>query len=189
MTASPGTGKSRLGRELFTRLRQRDDLRVLEARADVASAGAVHAVMRRLVRVAAGLGAVPDGREGERLRAYVRALPGLASADRAGDFLCELLGIENPAPGGELATARGDVELTARWMRKTMREWLDAECRRSPVILLLEDLQWSDEATIDHLGDALRALSRRPLVRGGSGQARGGRAHAASRGRVWWRSS
>jgi predicted ATPase len=49
-------------------------------------------------------------------------------------------------------------------MRKTMREWLDAECRRSPVILLLEDLQWSDEATIDHLGDALRALSSRPLV-------------------------
>jgi hypothetical protein len=164
VTAPPGTGKSRLGRELYTRLRQREDLRVLVARADVASAGAVHAVMRRLIRAAAGLGAAPDARDGERLRAYVQALPGLAGTDRVGDFLCESLGIENPTPGVELATARGDAELTARWLRKTLREWLDAECRRSPVVLLLEDLQWSDEATIDHLGDALRALSNRPLV-------------------------
>jgi hypothetical protein len=49
-------------------------------------------------------------------------------------------------------------------MRRTVREWLGAETTRKPVVLVIEDLHWSDEATVAHLGDALRALTDRALV-------------------------
>ncbi len=83
VVARPGTGKSRLAREFVeTRLRRREDVTVLEARAESATAGqTVHAVMRGLVRAAIGLGApAPD--DHATLRTYVRALPGVEDAER-----------------------------------------------------------------------------------------------------------
>ena len=46
-----------------------------------------------------------------------------------------------------------------QWARRSVREWLAAECARSPMVLLLEDLHWGDAATMAHLGEA-HALSQ-----------------------------
>ena len=163
--ARPGTGKSRLAREFVeTRLRRRVDVTILEACAESASAGTVHAVIRGLVRAAIGLGAHGED-EHAVLRAYVRSLAGVEDAERLADFLGELAGAPRPdEPGVELDSARGDAELMSGWMRRTVREWLGAETARKSVVLVIEDLHWSDEATVVHLGDALRTLTDRPLV-------------------------
>ena len=164
--ARPGTGKSRLTREFVeARLRRRKDVTTLEARAESASAGTVHAVMRGLVREAIGLGLVTSPDDHASLRTYVRSLPGVEDAERLADFLGDLAGAPRLDEAGvELASARGDAELMSGWMRRTVREWLGAEAARKPVILVIEDLHWSDEATVVHLGEALRTLTDRPFV-------------------------
>jgi eukaryotic-like serine/threonine-protein kinase len=164
--ARPGTGKSRLAQEFAeARLRRRDDITVLQVRAESASAGTVHSVMRGLVRAAIGLGPHPAAEDHEVLRGHVRSLPEVEAPERLADFLGDLAGTpRHDEPGMELASARGDAELMSRWLRRTVREWLGAETARKPVVLMIEDLHWSDEATIVHLGEALRALADRPLV-------------------------
>ncbi|UJR83947.1 serine/threonine-protein kinase PknK [Sandaracinus amylolyticus] len=168
VTAAPGVGKSRLGRELSARMRARGDVRVIEASAEVTSARSVNATTRALVRAAAGLpphapGARVDPRDGERLRVYLRSLP-LDDRERVADLLCDLIGAPPSEPGIVLAAARGDAELTSRWTRRSVREWLAAECARAPVVLVIEDLHWADEVTLGHLGDALRVRGMCPLL-------------------------
>jgi hypothetical protein len=165
--ARPGTGKSRLAQEFVeTRLRRREDVKTLEARAEAAAgAGTVNAVLRGLVRAAIGLGPHSAPEDHAVLRTYARSLPDVEEPERLADFLGELAGAPRPdEPGVELASARGDGELMSRWMRRTVREWLGGETARKPVVLVIEDLHWSDEATIVHLGDALRTLHDRALV-------------------------
>jgi tetratricopeptide (TPR) repeat protein len=43
-------------------------------------------------------------------------------------------------------------------------DFLEAECRAGPVLLVLEDLQWGDQPTVDYVDTALRLLGDRPLM-------------------------
>lgn len=164
--ARPGTGKSRLAQEFVeTRLRARQDVTTLEARAEAASAGTANAVLRGLARAAIGLRAHGAPEDHAALRTYVRSLPDVEEHERLADFLGELAGAPRlDEPGVELASARGDGELMSRWMRRSVREWLGAETARKPLVMVIEDLHWSDEATVVNLGEALRRLGDRALV-------------------------
>ncbi|MCB9595099.1 MAG: protein kinase [Sandaracinaceae bacterium] len=163
VTAPPGAGKTRLGRELALRLAARDDVRVVIARAEVTSAGSPHALTRALVRTALGLGPRATASDAVTIRDRLTSLPGLDDAGRTTEFLCELVGAPLADVGVELAASRGDPELTRRWIRQSVREWLAAECAREPLALLFEDLHWSDELAVSQIGDALRALDGSPL--------------------------
>jgi serine/threonine-protein kinase len=168
--AAPGLGKSRLARELAARLRERGDVRLVEARAEAVTAGATHALLRGAIRSAVGL--ETGSSDHARVRGYVGELtasampaPQAISADRLADFLGELAGAPRAdAPGPELASARSDPELMARGIRRTVREWLAAAGARAPLVLVLEDLHWADEATLQHFGEALRVLRGTPLA-------------------------
>lgn len=161
--APPGTGKSRLARELGKRLGGRDDLGLVEARAEVSAAGSVHGMTRTLLRAAAGLGPSAKASDAEALRAHMHSLPGLEAPARVADFLCELLGVPSPEPCLELEAARGDAELTGKWLRRSLREWLAALCRRRPLVLILEDLHWADHTIFELVADSLRLSSRSAL--------------------------
>lgn len=164
VSAAPGIGKSRLGRELLRRLRARGDLEILTARAEVVRAGAVHGLLRQLLRGAADIALVPGAQAEAPLRAYLRGLPGLDAPERVGDFLSEVLGASPVRPGREHDAARGEPDLMARWVRRSVREWLAAAAAVRPLVLYLEDLHWGDEASLGHLADALRGLRSAPLV-------------------------
>lgn len=161
--APPGTGKSRLARELAKRLRTREELKLVEARAEVSAAGSVHGLTRALLRAAAGLGAGAKDSDEAALRAHLRSLPGLEAPERVADFLSELLGVPAPAPGLELEAARGDAELTGKWLRRSLREWLAAECQERPLVLVLEDLHWADDTIFEFVADSLRLSTKSAL--------------------------
>ena len=161
VTATAGTGKSRLRLEFAGRVRP-ETAQVLIARADPISAGAPLALLRQLVRQAAGLV------EGEPLlaqRARLEAhLAGLEDPPDA-DFLGELAGVpQQGQPAPELRAARDDPRLMAERTRKAFLDWVAAECALRPLLLVLEDLHWGDAPSVAWLTEALRRLPDRPLL-------------------------
>ncbi len=72
VTGPAGQGKSRLRQEFVARARQRDDVRVLVARADPIGAGSAFMIVRQLVRHAVGVReGDPIAEQHAALRAYV----------------------------------------------------------------------------------------------------------------------
>jgi hypothetical protein len=49
-------------------------------------------------------------------------------------------------------------------MRRAFGEWIDAECTKGPVVIVLEDLHWGDPSSVEYVIDALRRLGERPLM-------------------------
>jgi tetratricopeptide (TPR) repeat protein len=49
-------------------------------------------------------------------------------------------------------------------MRGARVDFLDAECRAQPVLLVLEDLHWGDLPTVQYVDAALRLLGERPFL-------------------------
>ncbi|MEI8254656.1 MAG: AAA family ATPase [Deltaproteobacteria bacterium] len=162
VTAPPGTGKSRLRRELMSRLGRGQEHRVLFARAESIEAGASLVLLERLVRDAAGLG--PEEHDHEKLRRHVESLPGLVSSGRVAEFLGELVGAPTTsAPGPALRAARSDGQLMADWLRRIAVEWLGALAGRGSTVIVLEDAHWGDAPTFTCLAEALRVHSKLPL--------------------------
>ncbi|MBX3273693.1 MAG: protein kinase [Sandaracinaceae bacterium] len=153
IVADPGMGKSRL----VERWAAQSRARTLRARASMVSAGTPLQIVRDLVRAAIGAG------DHDALREYARARAPAEDAERLADLLGELAQRPLRGPGGAaLEAARSDGELRAYWLRRTAIEWLRAETRRGPLVLIVEDLQWGDEPSLEILGESLEGAH--PLV-------------------------
>jgi tetratricopeptide (TPR) repeat protein len=167
ITGPAGTGKSRLCLELFTKLRRDEEpLEILCGRADALVGGAALGAVADLVRSAAGIrSAEPVDVCQQKLRARLgRHLTG-QMLNRVVYFLGEMVGL--PGPEGTdavLVAARANPMLMGDAMRASWEEWLIAECRAQPVILVLEDLQWGDGATVRLIDSTLRNLRDLPLL-------------------------
>ncbi len=165
ISGEAGAGKSRVLEQLLSDLAGRG-LRPLYARARVVGAGSALAMARQLVRAFASRG--DDTTPRELQRALSERLAELCSEEelpRAVSFLVELVagsGQGDAIP--ELCAARNEPRILAEWLRRTFVEWLLSQARRGPLLLVLEDLHWSDAATVAWLGEALRAGRELPLV-------------------------
>lgn len=62
-----------------------------------------------------------------------------------------------------LQTARQNPKLMRDCLRCALLDWLAAECAAAPVLLVLDDLQWSDELTVSAVQEALQQQSGAPL--------------------------
>ena len=58
----------------------------------------------------------------------------------------------------QLRAARADPMLMADQMRRAWEDFLAAELRAGPLLLVLEDLQWGDLPSVQFIDGALRAL-------------------------------
>jgi hypothetical protein len=167
VTAPAGGGKSRLRHELLTRLRERRvPFQLLLGRGDAMAAGSPFGLLAPAIRMAAGLtGVEPDDVRREKLLARVtRHLPE-ETARRTAEFLGELTGIPFPeAASPALHAARHDPRLMGDQMRGAWLDWLTAECRHGPVLLVLDDIQWGDRPSLHLAEAALRALRDQPLM-------------------------
>ena len=169
VTAVAGMGKSRLGAEFVSRIQERHaTVSIWVGRGDSLRAGATLDLLAQALRGALGIF------EGERLPArrdklQARVAEHVPADDqrRVAEFLAELVGA--PFPDGDeasaqLKAARQDAQLMSEQMRKAWLDFLQAETRAHPVLLLLEDLHWSDFGTVRFIDAALRDRSKQPWM-------------------------
>ncbi|HYH95586.1 serine/threonine-protein kinase [Hyalangium sp.] len=167
VTAPAGTGKSRLVHEFLHRLEQRGQSGlVLRGCGDPLSVGTPYGVLGQTLRRLCGIDKA-ESLETSRARLLDRValhLPG-EQAQTVAMFLGELCAVsfseEDSTP---LSAARSDPRLMSAQVTQSLVTFLAAECARGPVLLVLEDLHWSDAPTIKLVDELLRELSEQPLM-------------------------
>jgi len=159
-----GIGKSRLRHAVeLALLQEYDDLALLRGHAE--SHRALHGwhPFASALRAWAG---IPEAAPPAVIR---RQIAGRVPAAVA-PFLAEILGADDPtAP--ELATARGDVAVMAARVRGAIATLFDALATERRTVLVLEDLQWADAATLDTIELLVRSLADRPFFLLGTARA------------------
>ena len=155
ITGEPGIGKSRLVAEAEQRFAGR--VRFLAGHAVAYAESIPYWPVRELLRDWLGLGvSEPEARVRLELRTELaRALPG--DAEDAYPFLAQLLGLAlEPANEARIRDLAGDA------VQHETFYWLDrlvgALARERPLCFVLDDLHWSDEATLALLDELLPAV-------------------------------
>jgi tetratricopeptide (TPR) repeat protein len=160
-----GVGKSRLRAELTALLGDEAAAPALmQARGDPLRASLPFGALGRalLALLAPGEGAA-DARRAAIARAAGPA--GDPEARRVAEFLGEICGVEFPADESpQLRAARQDPALMADQRRRAFEDWVTAACDARPLVLVLDDLQWVDHASIDLVAAALRRARDLPLL-------------------------
>jgi tetratricopeptide (TPR) repeat protein len=165
VTGGPGVGKSRLRAELCDALAtEARPPKIWIARGEPLTAGASFGLAGQLVRRALEL------RDGEPIdaqrAAIVRAAAALGpSVEAVAPFLGELAGAPfDDASSVQLSAARADPRLMGDQLRRSFEELVAASATKErPLVLVLEDLHWSDPATINLLDATLRRSRDAPL--------------------------
>jgi tetratricopeptide (TPR) repeat protein len=163
LIGAAGIGKSRLAAEFVSRARERyGELVIWGGRGDSLRAGSTLDLLAQALRRAIGI------RESEllaerwdKIRTRVAEHVPAAERERVSGFLGELVGAPFPDDGeggAALRAARQDTLLMSEQMYKAWRDFLRAETSAHPVLLLLEDLHWSDFGTVRFIDTALREL-------------------------------
>jgi hypothetical protein len=167
VTAPPGAGKSRLRHEFLRRLERREQPPlVLLGRGDPMSVGASYGLVGQALRRLCGM-VEGESLEASRERLSQRVLQHLpeARAREAVEFLGELCAIPFPEEASpRLRAARGDPRLMSTQMGRALATFLEAECAHQPVLLVLEDLHWSDALSVKLVDELLRALAAQPFM-------------------------
>ncbi len=167
VTAPAGTGKSRLRHELLRRLERhaRPPL-VLLGRGDPMKTISAHGLVAQAVRQACGVvdGEPLEVRQARLIQRLTRHLPA-GQHRHTTEFLAELCAIpfsgeDNPM----LSAAREEPQLMGAQVMRALVTWLKAECAQGPVVLMLEDLHWSDKPSIHLVDEVLREMSDQPLM-------------------------
>jgi tetratricopeptide (TPR) repeat protein len=162
-----GAGKSRLGREFIDKVRQGSSgAMILSGRAPSLGAGSPFGMIADAIRKTAGIQDT-DAIDVRRRKLWTRLDAHLDGAPlrHTAVFLGEMLG--SPFPDHDdpaLRAARENPQLMGDAMRDAWEDWLTAECAATPVLLVLEDLQWGDAATVRLIDSTLRNLRDLPLM-------------------------
>jgi tetratricopeptide (TPR) repeat protein len=166
VSAPEGNGKTRLLSELSRRLDERGaSPRVVSATGSALGAGSPYGVLRALLRHAAGLsGGDPAADHDGLCRRLAETVPA-ADLGRLAELLGGQLGAAPPGPPSPaLVAAREDPRLMGDSIRAAWLDWLDAETAAGPLMIVVDDLQGSDRASLRLLDAALGRLRDRPLV-------------------------
>ncbi|WP_437304258.1 serine/threonine-protein kinase [Sorangium sp. So ce388] len=169
ITGPPGIGKSRLRYELIEVLRERHpELTIAVGRGDSLSAGSPFSLLGSALRGAAGItGGEPAATQRERLLSLVARAPALEPGDttRIAAFLGEIVG--TPFPGEadpRFQEARQSPPLMADQIPLAYLDFMEAACAAGPYLLVLEDIQWGDAASLKLIARVLRELRDRPFA-------------------------
>jgi len=148
-----GIGKSRLAAEV--RAEYGDVIRFAEGRAVSYAQSFPYSPIRDLLRDWLGVGAsTPETRVRLELKAQVAGLFG-EQADEAYPFLANLLGLTLEPDAAERVRELNRESV----QHQTYEVFAELVCRLSselPLCLVLEDLHWADEATLELLEETLR---------------------------------
>ena len=167
VTAPAGGGKSRLRHELVERLRGAGTpFTLLVGRADSMRGSTQFGVLATAIHDWAELTS-GDSLELKRskLAARLATLVPAARAPLLAQFLGEMCGVPfHEQASAQLRAARFDHQLMADHMLACWLEWLEALGKLGPVLFCVEDLHWSDPASLRFLEAALRNARERALM-------------------------
>jgi eukaryotic-like serine/threonine-protein kinase len=168
VTAPAGVGKTRLRLEFLSRIKESRgaEVEVWFARGEPMRAGSPFGLLAPMIREIAGVrvGEPLEVRQQKLLARLGRHLRGSEKAHVA-MFLGELAGA--PFPDQEsvaLAAARKDATLMGDQMRRAFETFVAAEAEQGPLIVVLEDVHWSDRSSLQFIDHLLRALQDRPFM-------------------------
>ncbi len=167
VTGPAGVGKSRVRYELIRSLAGRGDpMEVWVGRGDPMRAGSPFGIVAHALRETAGiLEGEPLDVQQRKLRARVSRHVKSEDQTRVAEFLGELLGFPVTRDlSVQLQAARRDAVLMGDQIRQAWEDFTIAECRSHPVLVVLEDFQWGDAATVKLIDSTLRNLSELPLM-------------------------
>ena len=165
--APPGMGKSRLRHEFLRRLRARHEpVQVLIGRGDPLTTGSPYALLAQAVRQLCG---ILDGEATEaqpaKLWQHVHRRLSDATARRVVEFIGDACGIYfADAESAQLQAARGDTRMMTEQVQRAFIDLLRAECDDTPLLLVLEDVHWSDASTVRLVDAVLRELGESRLM-------------------------
>jgi tetratricopeptide (TPR) repeat protein len=168
VTGPAGIGKSRVLDELLLGAGGTGERRaeVWACRGDPMRARSPFGMIGDVVRHASRIG--PGEPAAERLRKLEARLGcSLAptEAPRVTQFLAEIAaGQPLERASVELEAARRDPQLMGDQIRRAWEDWLEAETRAHPVVLVLEDLHWGDLPSVQLVDAAARHLERRSFL-------------------------
>ncbi len=161
ITGEPGIGKSRLIAEV--RLRAEDRVRFFGTQGISYAEDVPYYPLRELLRACLGLGvADPEARVRLELKAQLAAALG-EQADAYYPFLASLLGLALEADAAQQldALARDSVQ---RQSHEAVAELVRALARERPVCLVLEDLHFADEPTLELFEELLQLAEEEPVA-------------------------
>lgn len=167
LTGPAGVGKSRIRYELLRGIGARHErMEIWVGRGDPMRAGSPFGILGLALREAAGISeGEPLDVQQRKLRARVSRHVPLGDQARVSEFLGELLGLVVVGElGVQLKAARADALLMSDQIQKAWEDFLSAESGAHPLLLVLEDFQWGDAATVKLLDSTLRNLAELPLT-------------------------
>jgi hypothetical protein len=167
ITAAAGVGKTRLVHELLGHVRRSSHpVEIWVGRGDALHAGSTLELLAEALLDAVGI------RGGERIdvrRTRIRERVARHVPEPDGSRVAEFLGeiVDTPFPdedSASLRAARQDPQLLGEQLQSALHDFLRAECAAHPVLLVLEDLHWGDQATVSFVDAALRELADQPFM-------------------------
>jgi tetratricopeptide (TPR) repeat protein len=159
-----GIGKSRVRHELLAWLDDRPEpVSLLLAAGDPIREHQPFALLSHAIARTSGIvdGDPPEVRDTKLRARLARVLDDTALAQTRA-FLGELVG-GNEVVTAPLRSARQNAQLMHAQIDRALHTWIAAECRERPLVIVLEDLHWGDEASIDAVTKLLRELEEQPL--------------------------
>ena len=156
VSGEPGIGKSRLALTLIERLRD-EPLEVVRWNcAPHLSNRALHPIVRDIETRAGILRS--HSAEARRAAIETMIVQSLTLSHEDLKFLHHLVGIETETDPELDAVSR------ARRIHGVLNRWLEGLTRQGPVLILMEDAQWADAATLDFLVALTGRIERLPLL-------------------------
>jgi class 3 adenylate cyclase/tetratricopeptide (TPR) repeat protein len=152
----PGIGKSRLVHELMETVRESDELHYWrQGRSLPYGAGVAFWALSEIVKAQAGISEDDAPEEAERKldEAVRETIP--SDAEWIAGHLRPLLGLGGEAELGEDRR----IEAFAAW-----RRFFEALAEHRPLVLVFEDLQWADDASLDFVDHLVDWSSDVPLL-------------------------
>lgn len=167
LVGSPGMGKSRLRLEAAARIRAaHPEAQLWLAESDHRRSGSPLSALRTLLTGALGLAiSESDARRYERISARVARRVARPDAPRVAAFLAEAASIRFPGEESvEVRAARSNPSLMGDQIERAWLDFVSAECRAHPTLIVIDDAHWADEASSRLIAAAVRTQPEQPLM-------------------------
>lgn len=167
VTGPAGIGKSRLAHEFTRRLRRTGSpVEILWGGGDPMSIGAPFSILiQAILRTCQMDEAETEPARRHKLHERLRRVVPEDHLQRVTEFIGELLGTPFPDDASpQLRAARQDAVLRGDQTLRAVEDFLAAECKKHPVVMILDDFHWGDLTTVKLVDSVLRNLAELPLM-------------------------